>query len=84
MYKNYTYVASVSTEMVDVIVENTEEIPTLDENNEKTTINVNIPESKTIELIVVRLKYENPTELLVQNLNEQINPSIDVEALVFE
>lgn len=84
VYKNYTYVASVSTEMVDVIVENTEEIPTLDENNEKTTINVNIPESKTIELIVVRLKYENPTELLVQNLNEQINPSIDIEACSLE
>lgn len=84
VYKNYTYVASVSTEMVDVVVENTEEIPTLDENNEKTTINVNIPESKTIELIVVRLKYENPTELLVQNLNEQINPSIDVETCSLE
>lgn len=78
-FENYTNVVSIAIEKVTSIVNQSEDIPTLNEADDTIITNVTIPEYQTLKLIVVRLMYENPIDNLVKKLDEQINPSIDVE-----
>lgn len=77
-FSNYTSVSSVAEMTVDVVSESTKEIASLDESGKEITTSVPTTETKQIELVVVVLKYVDPTVALVDKLNEQLNPSIDV------
>ena len=77
-FSNYTSVSSVAEMTVDVVSESTKEIASLDESGKEITTSVPTTETKQVELVVVVLKYVDPTVALVDKLNEQLNPSIDV------
>lgn len=83
-FNNYTSVTSISSVMTEIVTADTKEVQSLDENNKP--IIVVVPDSTTemVELIVVTLKYEDPVALLVEKLNKQINPKIDVETCTLE
>lgn len=78
-YEYYTDIVSRSVDKVTVLVEKTSEVPTIGEDGQETTTIVTTNEPQEIELVVVVLKYEDPTKVIVEKLNEQINPTIDVE-----
>ena len=78
-YENYTDIVSRSVEKVTVWVEKTNEVPTLGEDGQETMTIVITNEPQEIELIVVVLNYEDPMKVIVEKLNSQINPTIDVE-----
>ena len=78
-FENYTRVKGISVEKVSVTVDIVEKIPTLNEEGEQIEIDVTVPTTEIVDLIVVRLDYENPIDLVVKNLNEQINPTIDYD-----
>lgn len=78
-YENYTDIVSRSIDKVTILVEKAEEIPSFDENGQDITASIVTNEPQEIELIVVVLKYEDPTKVIVEQLNQQINPTIDVE-----
>lgn len=77
-FPNYTTVSSVAETTVDVVSESTKEIASLDAGGKETTATVPTSTTTQVELIVVVLKYVDPTVALVDKLNEQLNPSIDV------
>lgn len=77
-YEHYTDVIRVSIEKANIMVEKTEDIVTLDNNGQEVTTPITTTDNKQIDLIVVSLKYENPTDLIVAKLNQQINPSINI------
>lgn len=78
-YENYTDIVSRSIDKVTILVEKAEEIPSFDEDGQDITASIVTNEPQEIELIVVVLKYEDPTKVIVEQLNQQINPTIDVE-----
>lgn len=77
-FENYTDVISKAVEKVEVLIEKTEEIPSIDENGAEITTTITTTEPQEIDLIVVTLKHEDPTKVIVEKLNQQINPTIDV------
>lgn len=83
-YENYTDIVSRSVDKVTVLVEKTSEVPTIGEDGQETTTIVTTNEPQEIELIVVVLKYEDPTKIIVEKLNNQINPTIDIETCSLE
>ncbi|EHG33518.1 hypothetical protein [Enterocloster clostridioformis] len=78
-YENYTDIVSRSIDKVTILVKKAEEIPSFDEDGQDITASIVTNEPQEIELIVVVLKYEDPTKVIVEQLNQQINPTIDVE-----
>lgn len=79
-YVNYTGIKTkAASVLVDVTVESTREITSLNESGESITVRVPATETRQIELIVVVLGYENPIDVLVGKLNQQLNPSINLE-----
>lgn len=79
-YVNYTGIKTkASSVLVNVTVESTREVTSLNESGESITVKVPTTETRQIELIVVILGYENPIDVLVGKLNQQINPSIDID-----
>lgn len=75
----YTNIISKSVEKVEIVVEKAEDIPILNGEGQETTTTITTTETQEIELIVVVLKYEDPTKVIVEKLNEQINPSINAD-----
>lgn len=83
-FSNYTSVSSVAEMTVDVVSESTKEIASLDESGKEIATSVPTTETKQVELVVVVLKYVDPTVALVDKLNEQLNPSIDVDTCTLD
>lgn len=83
-FSNYTSVSSVAEMTVDVVSESTKEIASLDESGKEITTSVPTTATKQVELVVVVLKYVDPTVAMVNKLNEQINPSIDVDTCTLD
>lgn len=83
-FENYTSVKSVASVMTDVVTSETQKVPSLDAENN--SISVDVPESKTevIELIVVSIGYVDPIISLVEKLDDQINPTIDVNTCTLD
>lgn len=78
-YDNYTDIISRSIEKVTIPVEKQEEIPFIGESGQNTTTTITTNEPQEIELIVITLKYEDPTKVIVEQLNQQINPTIEID-----
>ena len=83
-FSNYTVVSSVAEMTVDVVSESTKEIASLNESGEEITTSVPTTETKPVELVVVVLKYVDPTVALVGKLDKQLNPTIDVETCTLD
>ncbi|RHP45342.1 hypothetical protein [Clostridium sp. AF32-12BH] len=83
-FSNYTSVSSVAEMTVDVVSESTKEIASLDESGKEITTSVPTTETKQVELVVVVLKYVDPTVALVDKLDKQINPTIDVDTCTLD
>lgn len=83
-FDNYTDVKSIASVMTEIITEGTQEIPSLDAENKP--ISADVPKSKTetIELIVVTIGYEDPIVILVEKLDDQINPTINVDTCTLD
>ena len=78
-YENYTDIVSRSIDKVAILVEKTEQIPSIGEDGQDITASIITNEPQEIELIIVVLKYEDPTKVIVEELNQQINPTINVD-----
>lgn len=83
-FDNYTDVIGKSIEKAEIQVEVTEEVPTLDESGQEILVTVPSTEIQQVDLIVVTLKYEDPTKIMIEKINQQINPSIDIENCTIE
>lgn len=78
-YMNYTTVLTNAASInYNIVIDETKSITTLNENDEEITTTVPSTETTTIELITVILGYKDPTLAMVDKLNKQINPSIDI------
>lgn len=78
-FEAYTDVVSISFGKTDIQVEKEEDIPTLDENGQESVTTITTIATQQIDIIIVTLKYEDPTKLIVEKLNQQINPTINIE-----
>lgn len=83
-FNDYTVVSSVAEVTVDVTSESTKEIASLDADGQATTATVPTSETTQVELIVVVLKYVDPTVAMVEKLDKQINPTIDVNTCTLD
>lgn len=83
-FDNYTCVTSIASVMTEIVTADTKEVQSLDEENNPIMVIVPDSSTETVELITVTLRYEDPVTLLVEKLNNQINPTIDVETCTLE
>ena len=83
-FADYTCVKSIALTNYTIDVNTTKDIAALDEDGRDITITVPQVEQQQIELVTVELSYEDPTKVLVEKLNEKINPTIDVETCSLE
>lgn len=84
-FSNYTAISTKVAEVtVDVTTDSTKEIASLDADGQETTATVPTTETKQVELIVVVLKYVDPTVAMVEKLDKQINPTIDVDTCTLD
>lgn len=84
-YVNYTGIKTkAASVLVDVITDSTREITGLNESGEPLKIDVPTTKTHQIELVVVVLAYENPIDVLVGKLNQQLNPSINFKTCTLD
>lgn len=84
-FSNYTGIKTKAALVTyDITVESEKEVSSLNEEGEEVTITVPSTEIKQIELITVVLAYEDPTKVLVEKLDSQINPTIDVDTCTLD
>lgn len=84
-FTNYTLIKTkASLVLVDVKNESLKEIPSLDESGQEIIVTVPTTEIHSLELIKVILGYENPTDFLINKLNQQINPTININSCTIE
>lgn len=84
-YVNYTGIKTkAASVLVDVTTESTREITGLNESGEPLKIDVPTTKTHQIELVVVVLAYENPIDVLVGKLNQQLNPSINFKTCTLD
>ena len=84
-FKNYTAIKTKAALVTyDIVVESTKEVTSLNEEGEEVTVEVPTTETKQIELITVILGYEDPTKVLVEKLDNQINPTINTETCTID
>lgn len=84
-FSNYTAISTKVAEVtVDVTTDSTKDIASLDADGQETTATVPITETKQVELIVVVLKYVDPTVAMVEKLDKQINPTIDIDTCTLD
>lgn len=84
-FKNYTAIKTKAALVTyDIVVESTKEVTSLNEEGEEVTVEVPTTETKQIELITVILGYEDPTKVLVEKLDNQINPTINTETCTLD
>lgn len=79
-YANYTSIKTkAASVIVDITSEITRDVTSLNKSGESITVTIPTTETQQTELIVVVLGYEDPINVLVDKLNQQINPSINFE-----
>lgn len=84
-FSNYTGIKTKAALVTyDITVESEKEVSSLNEEGEEVTVTVPATETKQIELITVVLAYEDPTKVLVEKLDSQINPTIDVDTCTLD
>lgn len=78
-FKNYTKRTSIGTEFIEITSDGTRDIVTTDADGNSTTVTVPNTTTEELEVITVVLKYEDPTAKLVDEIYNQLNPTIDVD-----
>lgn len=84
VFEHYTNIMSLSLEKAVIPVDKTEELLTINNEGKEVISPITTTEFQEIELIVVYLKYEDPITVIVDKLNRQINPSIDIETCTLD
>ena len=79
-YNHYTKVmVKAASKTISVEKDSTKIVKSQNENGEEIEVEVPTTVTEEVEVVEVVLGYENPTDRLVKELDEKINPTIDVE-----
>lgn len=79
-YNHYTKVlVKAASKTISIEKDSTKIIKSQNENGEEIEVEVPTTITEEIDVVEVVLGYENPTDRLVKELDEKINPTIDVE-----
>lgn len=79
-YNHYTKVlVKAASKTISIKKDSTKIVKSQNENGEEIEVEVPTTVTEEIDVIEVILGYENPTDRLVKELDEKINPTIDVE-----
>ena len=79
-YNHYTKVlVKAASKTISIEKDSTKIIKSQNENGEEIEVKVPTTVTEEIDVVEVVLGYENPTDRLVKELDEKINPTIDVE-----
>lgn len=79
-YNHYTKVlVKAASKTISIEKDSTKIVKSQNENGEEIEVEVPTTVTQEIDVIEVILGYENPTDRLVKELDEKINPTIDIE-----
>lgn len=79
-YNHYTKVlVKAASKTISIEKDSTKIVKSQNENGEEIEVEVPTTVTEEIDIVEVILGYENPTDRLVKELDEKINPTIDVE-----
>lgn len=79
-YNHYTKVlVKAASKTIFIEKDSTKIVKSQNENGEEIEVKVPTTVTEEIDVVEVILEYENPTDRLVKELDEKINPTIDVE-----
>lgn len=79
-YNHYTKVlVKAASKTISIEKDSTKIVKSQNENGEEIEVEVPTTVTDEIDVVEVILGYENPTDRLVKELDEKINPTIDVE-----
>lgn len=79
-YNHYTKVlVKAASKTIFIEKDSTKIVKSQNENGEEIEVEVPTTVTEEIDVVEVILEYENPTDRLVKELDEKINPTIDVE-----
>lgn len=79
-YNHYTKVlVKAASKTISIEKDFTKIVKSQNENGEEIEVEVPTTVTEEIDVVEVILGYENPTDRLVKELDEKINPTIDVE-----
>lgn len=79
-YNHYTKVlVKAASKTISIEKDSTKIVKSQNENGEEIEVEVPTTVTEEVEVVEVVLGYENPTDRLVKELDEKINPTIDVE-----
>ena len=79
-YNHYTKVlVKAASKTISIEKDSTKIVKSQNENGEEIEVEVPTTVTEEIDVIEVILGYENPTDRLVKELDEKINPTIDIE-----
>lgn len=79
-YNHYTKVLiKAASKTISIEKDSTKIVKSQNENGEEIEVEVPTTVTEEIDVVEVILGYENPTDRLVKELDEKINPTIDVE-----
>lgn len=79
-YNHYTKVlVKAASKTISIEKDSTKIVKSQNENGEEIEVEVPTTVTEEIDVVEVILGYENPTDRLVKELDEKINPTIDVE-----
>lgn len=79
-YNHYTKVlVKAASKTISIEKDSTKIVKSQNENGEEIEVEVPTTVTEEVEIVEVVLGYENPTDRLVKELDEKINPTIDVE-----
>lgn len=84
-YNHYTKVlVKAASKTISVKKDSTKIVKSQDESGKEIEVEVPTTITEEIDVVEVVLGYENPTDRLVKELDEKINPTIDVEECSLE
>lgn len=79
-YNHYTKVlVKAASKTISIEKDSTKIVKSQNEDGEEIEVEVPTTVTEEVEIVEVVLGYENPTDRLVKELDEKINPTIDVE-----
>lgn len=79
-YNHYTKVlVKAASKTISIEKDSTKIVKSQNENGEEIEVEVPTTVTEEVEVVEVVLGYENPTDRLVKELDEKINPTIDAE-----
>lgn len=79
-YNHYTKVlVKAASKTISIKKDSTKIVKSQNENGEEIEVEVPTTVTEEIDVIEVIIGYENPTDRLVKELDEKINPTIDIE-----